>query len=54
MDTQLSILELDIIYDCLEDCLNSDDWEFNADPISKTMTKIDKIRRNTRGYAYGG
>jgi hypothetical protein len=53
MNTQLNITELDIIYECLEDCLNSDDWEFKSDPISKTMTKIDEIRRAKRGWSYG-
>ena len=53
MNTELNISELDTIYDCLEDCLNSDDWEFNTDLISKTITKIDKIRRSKRGWNYG-
>ena len=53
MQTQLNSDELDLIYNCLEDCLNSDDWEFNIDLISNTMTKIDKIRRSKRGYEYG-
>ena len=53
MQKQLNSDELDLIYNCLEDCLNSDDWEFNIDLISNTMTKIDKIRRSKRGYEYG-
>jgi len=53
MQKQLNSDELDLIYNCLEDCLNSDDWEFNTDLISNTMTKIDKIRRSKRGYEYG-
>ena len=54
MSTQLNSDELDIIYDCLEDCLNSDDWKFNADLISNTMSNVDKIRRAKRGWSYGG
>jgi len=53
MQKQLNSDELDLIYNCLEDCLNSDDWEFNIDLISNTMTKIDKIRRSKRGWNYG-
>ena len=53
MKLELNSDELDLIYNCLEDCLNSDDWEFNIDLISNTMTKIDKIRRSKRGWNYG-
>lgn len=41
---QLNKTELELIYNCLEDCLNSDDWRFSTDLISKTMDKIDKIQ----------
>ena len=44
MTTQLNPLELELIYNCLEDCLNSYDWRFSTDLISKTMAKIDKMQ----------
>ena len=54
MQLQLNSDELDLIYNCLEDCLNSDDWRFSTDLISNTMDNVDKIRRTKRGWAYGG
>ena len=41
---QLNETELELIYNCLEDCWNSDDWRYSKDLISKTMAKIDKIQ----------
>ena len=41
---QLNSEELDLIYNCLEDCLNSDDWRFSTELISETMAKIEKIQ----------
>jgi hypothetical protein len=38
--------ELYLIYNCLEDCMNSDDWESYQEPISGTLAKIKKIVDN--------
>jgi len=32
--------ELYLIYNCLEDCMNSDDWKSYQEPIEGTLTKI--------------
>ena len=45
---QLTKQELDIIYHCLQDCMNSDDWWFVRNELSETMTKIKKIAKNTK------
>ena len=44
MKTQLNAVELDLIYNCLEDCLTSYDWRFSTDLISETMAKINKMQ----------
>ena len=38
--------ELYLIYNCLEDCMNSDDWWFVTNELSGTMTKIKKMVDN--------
>ena len=44
MNKQLNSIELDLIYNCLEDCLNSYEWRFSTDLITETMAKINKIQ----------
>ena len=38
---QLNKQELNLIYNCLEDCLNQDDWSSYANPIEGTLAKIE-------------
>ena len=35
--------ELYLIYNCLQDCLNQDDWSSYEDPIEGTLAKIEKM-----------
>ena len=43
---QLTKQELNLIYNCLEDCMNQDDWWFVSNELSGTMTKIKKMVDN--------
>lgn len=38
--------ELYLIYNCLQDCMNSDDWSSYQEPLSGTLTKIGKLVDN--------
>jgi len=40
--------ELYLIYNCLQDCMNNDNWESYQEPISGTLTKIGKMLENTK------
>jgi hypothetical protein len=40
---QLNKQELNLIYNCLEDCMNSDDWSSYQEPIEGTLAKIEKM-----------
>ena len=40
---QLTKQELNLIYNCLEDCMNSDDWWFVRTELDGTLTKIKQM-----------
>ena len=43
---QLTKQELNLIYNCLKDCINSEDWWFAAPELSGTMNKIKQMVKN--------
>lgn len=40
--------ELNLIYNCLQDCLNQDDWSSYEDPIEGTLAKIEEMANNIK------
>ena len=45
---KLNKQELNLIYNCLEDCMNSDTWESYQEPISGTLAKIKQMANNAK------
>ena len=45
---QLTKQELNLIYHCLQDCANSDDWQHMQEPIWGTLSKIQQMANNTK------
>jgi len=45
---ELTKSELDLIYNCLQDCANSDSWEHYADIVWELSTKVKEIANNIK------
>lgn len=44
--------ELNLIYNCLQDCMNSDDWSSYQEPIEGTLTKIRQMVNNIKQKSF--